>query len=303
MILIVGATGALGHEATLQLLDAGYPVRAMVRTPAKAVDLIKQGAEVVQGDLTKPTTIRQACQGVDVVVASAHSLLGRGKYSSDKVDSIGHRSLIDAAKAAGVSQFIYTSISGVSPGHPVDFYRTKYHVEQYLNQSGIPHTILRPSAFMEWHAHNLLGKSILEKGTVTILGRGNTPTNFVAVRDVAYLIRQSIQNPEYYNRIITIGGPSNPTKNEVASLYGRLAGIPPKVKHVPGRTLQVLSKIISPIHPGIGRIMYMSAILDNMDCSLDMTETLSKYAMKLTSIEEFVQEQVARHQQRQAVPS
>ncbi|GAA4410912.1 SDR family oxidoreductase [Nibrella viscosa] len=296
MILIVGATGVLGRETALQLLAAGRSVRAMVRTPEKAADLQQLGAEIVQGDLTDPTSVAKACQGVDIVLAAAHSLLGRGKYRSENVDDAGHRSLIDAARQAGVSHFIYTSIYGASPDHPIDFDRIKYQIEQYLINSGLTYTILRPSAFMETHAHFLLGKDILQKGRVTIFGQGNNPTNFVSTRDIARLITLALNDPKARNRIINIGGPTNPTKNEVAGLYGRLAGVTPKVGHMPRGTLKLLSKVIKPFHPGIGRIMHMSALMDEIDVTMDMSETLNDFPLELTSIEEFVREQVAKHQ-------
>ncbi|GAA4449135.1 NAD(P)H-binding protein [Nibrella saemangeumensis] len=303
MILIVGATGVLGHEAALQLLAAGRSVRAMVRNPEKAADLQQLGAEIVQGDLTDPASVAKACQGAEVVLAAAHSLMGRGKYRSENVDDAGHRTLIDAAKEAGVRHFIYTSIQGAGPDHPFDFDRIKYQIEQYLIHSGMTYTILRPSAFMELHAHTLMGKDILVKGKTTIFGQGNNPTNFVSVRDIARLITISLNDPKAHNRIIDIGGPTNPTKNEVANLYGRLAGVTPRIGHMSRGTLRVLSRVIRPFHPGIGRIMEMSAAMDEIDATMDMSETLKDFPLKLTTIEEFVQEQVANHKSPATSPS
>ena len=62
-----------------------------------------------------------------------------------------------------MQHFIYTSVHGVSAIHPIDFLRNKFSVEQYLIKSGLNYTILRLPAFMEWHVHNLLGKSIVKK--------------------------------------------------------------------------------------------------------------------------------------------
>ena len=84
MILIVGPTGILGRETARQLLGAGHHVRALVRTPAKAADLKEAGAEVVQGDLLDRQSLERACQGVESVLAAAHSMLGRGKYRSEQ---------------------------------------------------------------------------------------------------------------------------------------------------------------------------------------------------------------------------
>ena len=111
MILIVGATGVLGREATQKLILEGHRVRALVRTPEKAADLKQLGAEVIQGDLTDPASLACACQGVTSVLSAAHGMLGRGKNRSELVDDAGHRALIDAAKAAGVKHFMYVSAS------------------------------------------------------------------------------------------------------------------------------------------------------------------------------------------------
>ena len=149
MILIVGVTGVLGRETAHQLLAAGHQVRGLTRNPANAEDLKALGAEIVQGDLIDKASLERACQGVDAVMATAHQLMGTGNYTSKAVDDVGHHTLIDAAKAAGVQHFVYVSIQNVSPDHPLDFYRSKAKVEAYLKASGLSYTILRPPALME----------------------------------------------------------------------------------------------------------------------------------------------------------
>ena len=99
-ILVVGATGVLGRSVVRRLLAAGVAVRALARTPEHAAGLANQGAEVVEGDLVDAGSLERACAGTDRVLAAAHSLLGRGRYRSDRVDGAGHRALIDAARAA-----------------------------------------------------------------------------------------------------------------------------------------------------------------------------------------------------------
>ena len=178
----------------------------------------------VSPDLTEPASLAAACRGVEVVVSATHAMLGRGRYRSERVDDAGQRALIDAAKAAGVRHFVYTSVLGASPDHPVDFWRTKFKVEQHLKASGLSWTILRPAAFMELHAHELIGKSIIAGGAATILGRGDRPMNFVAVRDVARLAVRAATDPALRGQTIEIGGPENLTQNEVAALYGRFCG-------------------------------------------------------------------------------
>ncbi|PJF46712.1 MAG: hypothetical protein CUN48_12425 [Candidatus Thermofonsia Clade 3 bacterium] len=242
--------------------------------------------------------MERACQGADEVLAAAHSLLGKGRYKSEAVDDAGHRDLIDAAKKAGVAHFVYTSLLGAAPDHPIDFFRTKYRVEEYLKASGLSYTILRPSAFMETHAHIFNGKAVLETGKTSLLGKGTKPRNFVAVRDVAHFAVLALTEPKLKRRTLNVGGPGNFTNNQVAQLYGKLAGITPKVSHLPPAMARVLSVVFKPFQPGVSRIMYMNSLPDDaFSETFDPAALLAEFPMHLTTLEEFVRERVAEARQ------
>jgi uncharacterized protein YbjT (DUF2867 family) len=293
VILIVGASGLLGRAVATSLLARGEAVRLLARTPAKVDALRQAGAEVVPGDLIDPASLTAACRGVRQVFAAAHGFIGRGPYASEHVDDTGHRALIDSAKAADVSHVVYTSALGAAPDHPVDFFRTKYKIEKYLEASGMSYTILRPSAFMETHAHTFNGKSVLERGKTSILGPGTKPRNFVAVRDVAQLAVIALTDPSSLNRVLSVGGPDNLSNNEVAETYGRLAGITPKVDHMPAGIARLLSIVMKPFHPGVSRIMYIGSLPDDAyDERFDVASLPSEYSLRLTSLEDFVRGRV-----------
>ena len=292
MFLIIGGTGALGSAATRLLLQRGHKVRVMTRNPQSATALKKLGAEVVQGDLRDKASLARACDRVDGVLAAAHSIMGRGAESSVQVDSLGHKWLINVAQEAGVRHFVYTSAFGVSPTHPAEFYRIKHEVEQYLQHSGLAHTILRPTAFMESHAHMLIGQPILEKGKVALFGRGENPRNFVAAQDVAQLAVMALTLPQLAGATIDIGGPENWTNMEVVRLYERFAGKGAKVSHVPLGMLRVMAGIVRPFHPGLSQVMKTSIWFDTTDQTFDPRPTLHKYPIPLTKLESWVEKQV-----------
>jgi uncharacterized protein YbjT (DUF2867 family) len=294
MILILGASGFLGREVTKLLLSEDQRVRLLVRTPAKAEDLKQAGAEIMQGDLIDPPSLARACQGVDRVLAAAHSLLGKGRYKSEIVDDVGHRALIDAAKAAGVAHFVYMSMLGVSADHPFDFARRKYSIEEYLKASGLSYTILRPSWYMEQNVHLFNGKSILEKGKTSLLGKETKLRNFVAARDVAQFALRALLDPKLKNRTVDIGGPQNATNDQVALLYGKIAGVAPKISHIPPFLAKAMSIMLKPIQPGVSRIMYLSSLPDDAFCeTFDPTALLAEFPIHLTTLEEFIHERVA----------
>ena len=294
VIAIIGATGTLGGEVARRLIADGHRVAAVTRSPARAAALASLGADVRVGDLTDRGSLGNALRDVEAVFCAAHSLLGRGKYVSQKVDDAGHRALIDAAVAQRVNRFVYTSVLGALPGHPVPFWRTKFEIEEYLRASGLNHTVLRPAAFMETHAHELLGKAVLKGGTAVILGGGDRPVNFVAVRDVATFAVAALTNPAARQETIEIGGPDNLTRNQVAALYARLSGQPLRVRHVPLGMIRVLATLLRPLHPGVSGVMQAAVRFESIDQSFDPSETLRRFPVSLTSLEAFVRERVKR---------
>lgn len=293
-VLVVGASGVLGQQVIPRLLAHGVAVRAMTRRPAAAEAWARPGVEVVAGDLVDTLSLQRACTGVDRVLAAAHGMLGRGRYRSESVDGTGQRALIDAARAAGVQRFVQLSAMGASAEHPIDFFRSKYAAEQYLQQSGLPNVVLRPSAFMEWHAHEFNGKGLLAKGKAQLLGPGTKRRNFVAAGDVAELAVRALLGEPSPGPVMAIGGPGNYSNNEVAAIYAQAAGLPLRISHLPAPLLGLIARLAKPLHPGIARIMQMSSLPDDaFDESFDGSAALEqKYGLALTTLESFVQQQV-----------
>jgi len=145
---------------------------------------------------------------------------------------------------------------------------------------------------MEWHVHNLLGKSIVEKGKTTIFGKGNNPTNFIAVDDIVQVLSLAVTNPAFQNQIISIAGPENLSRNEVAQLYGKILNVTPRINHVPIPALKFLSAIINPFHPGIGRIMRLSIYGDRNDATMNINDSIEQFGLQPTTVEAFIRKHV-----------
>jgi len=306
MILIVGASGTLGQVIARRALEAGKAVRALSRRPAERLGELKaRGAETVAGDLRDPESLRRACAGVSHVVASAHAIFGRGAERSALVDDQGHRTLIDAAKAAGVTHFCYVSARGASPTHPSAFLRYKHAVEQYLRASGLPATIVRPAAFLETHAYELVGKPLQEEGKVTLLGRGAARRNFVSVEDVARLIEHIWDDPAAVGQTIEIGGPAenNLSNNEVVALFERVTGRAARVTRLPRGVMRAVSLLARPLHPGLSQAMAFAIHDDIHDTAFDAAPLLRRYPIELTRLDRWAEERCAASPGTRAVSS
>jgi len=285
MILIVGASGRLGGTVAKRLLAQGKAVRLMTRTPSNLVHLKQQGAEVVSGDLRNPASLLSACEGVEQVLAAAHALTGKGDNNPQTVDDAGNRQLIDTARAAGVKHFVFLSILGASPDAPVEFFRIKYHTEEYLRASDLSFTIIRPSAFMDLWAQ-LIGLPILEQGMTTIFGRGNNPINFVAVEDVARFVCIAFENSRTRNEVIEVGGPENLTLNQVAETFERVSGRQAKKRHIPLPMMRAMSILMQPVNPALSRQIRLGVFMDTANLCYDITEMSRTFGVQLTTMED-----------------
>ena len=157
--LVAGATGSLGLRICEELAGRGSRVRALVRPTAAAPRkerLLELGVELVEGDLERPETLPAALAGVDRVVTTASVFPVDPRVDAiDRVDRAGSIALVDAAAAAGVARFVYTSFRPLPFDFP--FQRAKRAVEARLAASGLDYTILRPASFMEVWFSPLLG--------------------------------------------------------------------------------------------------------------------------------------------------
>lgn len=287
MILIVGASGRLGGLVTRQLLAEGNPVRAMSRTPARLAEAQRLGAEVVQGDQRDPQSLAAACQGIDRVLAATHAFNSSGGNTSRAVDDLGNRSLIDAARAAGVRHFVFTSILGVHAKSPVDLFRYKYVSEEYLRASGLNYTILRPTAYMETWAH-VLGNPVVKSGRAMVFGRGNNPINFVSVEDVAQFAVFALTDPRAQNRVIEIGGPENITETRFVEMIQQVTGRPGKIQHIPLPMMRLLGVVAQPFNSAFSRQSRAGVLMDTADMTFDPAEALALLPARLKRLEEIL---------------
>ena len=138
-VLITGGTGVLGSEVARRLAQAGYTARVMSRRAAPAEGA---GTEWAQAQIGTGEGLAEAAAGVDVIVHAASSAFRRTR----EVDVEGTRRLLEAAKPAGVSHFVYISIVGIDR-IPLPYYKHKLAAERVIEESGVPYSILRAPQF------------------------------------------------------------------------------------------------------------------------------------------------------------
>jgi uncharacterized protein YbjT (DUF2867 family) len=277
MILVVGATGNLGSAVTRMLLAQGQPVRILARSQSSYQPLVDAGAQVMLGDLKQPSSLDAACEGVETVITTANSAARGGEDNPQTVDLEGNRNLIDAAKAAGVNQFIFVSVLTADPNSPVPFLQAKGKTEDYLRESGIPYTILAPNGYMEVQVAGVVGMPAMMGQPVTIVGGGRRKHSFISVGDVAAFILTALGNPAAINQKLLLGGPQPLSFRDAVAIYERMLGHQIQIRSVaPGEPVPGLPEMVAQLLAG----------LDTYDSPIDMTETARTFGIQLTPLEE-----------------
>lgn len=285
MILVVGATGLLGSEVCREIVAQGLPFRALVRPGAtKAQSLEAQGAEIVFGDLKDRGSLAEACRGVRTVISTASSTLSRRQGDSiESVDRMGQIELVDAARNAGVRQFIF-----VSYNHKRELdcalSRAKAEVEQLLIHSGMQYTILRASFFMEVWLSPGLGFD-LANAKATVYGTGDQRISWIAVADLARFIVACVDNPNAVNREIQVGGPEALSPRDVIRLCEEATGRRFDVQLVPVAALrEQRAQETDPLQHSFATLMLSAAGGD----AIDMRRVTQEFPIQLTTVRDYV---------------
>jgi uncharacterized protein YbjT (DUF2867 family) len=253
-VLVAGATGQLGRVIVRKLVASGRRVRALARNPARLAELAP-GAEAAAVDLLDVPKLNEACRGVDQIIATANNNMGKGASSPTRIDLPSYQNLCAAARNAGVRRLVYVSYEGVRQDAPVDIFRVKWYIEDAIRRSGVPHVMLRPTAFMDVWIDELLAKGIREKGVATIFGDGNRLSNYIAVDDVAEFAVKIVDRSDVVNEAVAVGGPSNVTQNHLATLIERRLNTTAKRRHVPVAAMRLLPPIVRPFNEVTARLM------------------------------------------------
>jgi uncharacterized protein YbjT (DUF2867 family) len=285
-ILVVGATGLLGSRVCKELAGQGKQVAAMVRNAgddAKVGGLKAAGVELVEGDLKDPSSLERACQGRTAVVSTASASLSRQAGDSiQSVDLDGQRSLIDAAKAAGVAKFVYISFSAnMTTDGPVT--AAKREVEEHLQASALDYTILRCGFLMEVMVAPMVGFDYAN-GKAVVYGSGENPLSLLSMDDVARMVALCLDKPEASNAVIEFGGPEPVTLHELVRTFEDVKGQPFEVQHVPEDALVgAWQGADEPVSKSINAIMVDFARGD----VIEMESTLATFPVQMTTVRQY----------------
>ncbi|MEV2278878.1 SDR family oxidoreductase [Nocardiopsis sp. NPDC049922] len=136
---VTGATGAVGGRVAARIARLGMAQRLIVRDINRAPEY--PGSSAAMAAYEDTTDFERACRGVDTL------FLVSATESEDRIDA--HTSAVDAAVKAGVSRIVYLSFLSAGPAATFTFARTHFFTEAHIRMSGVAHTFLRPSLYLD----------------------------------------------------------------------------------------------------------------------------------------------------------
>lgn len=164
-VLVTGGTGVVGPPVIRALVSSGYEVRGLARSDMAAREIEKIGAEAFPGDIEDSASLGDAVDGAEIVfhIAGVNELCSRDPQRMYRVNVLGTRNVVDAAKQARVRRLVLTS-SAATLGEPKGtvghegsphrgrflskYERTKFEAERlaFSNSEGVEVISVNPSS-------------------------------------------------------------------------------------------------------------------------------------------------------------
>lgn len=233
--LVAGASGYLGRYVVREFAQRGYSVRALVRNPEKlategpnleppVADVVD---EVVTGDATDKASLKDVCKGVDIVFSCMGLTKPQRDVTSEQIDHLGNKTLLEDALSHGVKKFIYVSVFNAEKMMDVDVVQAHERFVQDLQASGIPSTVIRPTGFFSDMG---MFFSMARSGHMFLLGDGTNHVNPIHGADLAKVCVDAAKGSE---KEICVGGPDIYTFNETVTMAFEVLGKKPWITHIP----------------------------------------------------------------------
>ncbi|TRY17101.1 SDR family oxidoreductase [Tessaracoccus rhinocerotis] len=292
-VLVLGSSGYIGGRLTPRLLNAGYRVRVLSRSPARTRSFPwGDRCEVVEGDAGDADAVNRAMRGVDVVHYLIHSMGAGASFEAE--DRRAATVVARAAETHGVGRIIY--LSGLHPdGADLSPHlRSRVEVGEIFLRSKVPALVLQAgvvigsgSASFEMVRHLT---DVLPWMPAPKWVRNRIQP--IAVRDVLHYLLGATRVGGQPNRSLDIGGPDVLTYAEMMNGYAAEAGLPKRaILALPVLTPRLASlwvNLVTPVPSSIARPLVASLQNDCVMRDRDIDEIVAPPEGGLTAYRDAV---------------
>jgi NADH dehydrogenase len=234
MLLLTGATGAIGSRLLPLLLEEGHQVRCMVREPRR-LGPHRVEVQITLGDLAElsdPYLLRQALRGVDTVLHLAATIRDQPPHRIEELNGLASARLLRGAEATGVERFVFFSALNAHRSQRTRFFRAKALAEEAVRRSPLDGTVFAPSIVYD---HSDPWITLLRRFSflpvMPVAGSGQARYQPIWAADAARCVAAALarDGSDRYE----LAGPETLSYDQMSDLVSRIAGHPRPLLHIP----------------------------------------------------------------------
>lgn len=264
-MLVTGASGYVGGRLVSVLLERGYRVRCLVRTPAKVRSAPWfDNVEIVQGDVSGD--LSEGFAGVDAAYYLVHSIGSTAEWAEQ--DRAAAENFRRAADAAAVHRIVYLGgLGDRTAGALSEHLASRQEVGAELAKGNVPVVELRAAVIIgSGSASFEMLRYLVEVLPAMVTPKWvDTRCQPVAIRDVLHYLVESL-TADVAGRVLDVGGPEVMTYRQMMAQYAEVAGLRKRlVVRVPLLTPGLSSRwigLVTPIPPSLARPLIESLVND-----------------------------------------
>jgi len=235
LILVTGATGYIASRLIPRLLETGYRVRCLARNPLRLKGRRWfHAVEVVQGDVTTPSTLRAAFVGVNTAYYLIHNMTFGHGYTSLELES-AHAFTV-AAEEAGVEHIIYLGGLADPEQHIAPHMRSRIETGRALREGNIPVTEFRAGVITGSGSISFEMIRFMTELFPIVPGPAwmKNKSQPIAIENVIDYLLAALTNPNGRGQVFEIGGPDLTTYGDLMLRYARIRGLKRRLFLFPG---------------------------------------------------------------------
>ncbi len=230
-VLVTGATGYIGGRLVPRLLEAGYRVRCLARSPEKLEARIWAGhprVEISRGDLADPASVARSLKGCSAAYYLVHSMLATGDDYAEHDRRLARNFAAAASSTPSMERILYLGGLGETGPDLSEHLTSRREIERELAAGSNPVTTLRAAMIIgSGSASFEILRYLVERLPVMVTPRWvQTESQPIAVNNVLEYLVRALEVPETSGRVFDIGGPEILSYREMMRIMAEALALP-----------------------------------------------------------------------------